>query len=204
MASAQSSEELMRVAKGVYTSDRVMYLIRCNDEEMFVMSSYEEALDALDRLADHDAAIYSQQEKYRVLRETLCGGEKIIVSTQTLGALWDGPVKDKVVFDMIKVPCAVICEEEECGEEVDSSEQPTAPSTSAEQPQLASTAAQLPMVPTSSAAAQLSADESTSAAITAASAAIVSATAALAPSAVFPGKTGCEAISKKKKPPFIV
>lgn len=92
------------ITKEVYSTDDYQYLIRGDREEMAFVADRAEALLIIDSLASHDAAIYEKRPNYRVFRQDLNNGEKVVISTQKLGTLYDGAVKIKVVFDMVKIP----------------------------------------------------------------------------------------------------
>lgn len=99
---------MQSVTNQVSTTDDSMYLITGNGEEMFLVDNRDEALLVLDSLASHDVKIYEKRRDYKVFRQDLNNGEKIVVSTQTTGLLYDGPPKVKVTFEMKKLAVAVL------------------------------------------------------------------------------------------------
>lgn len=111
------------------------YLIRKNNEPLFLVEGEKEAILAIDSLASaHQEDLTN--DKTRVYREDLNKGRKIKISTQHLGILYDGTPQLETTLDFINISIASVLkgrherEEkkdkqnlEECEEDIQSSEE---------------------------------------------------------------------------------
>lgn len=78
-----------------------IYLVRIDKEVVGYTSSQFKAMDILSSFADHEVKRLSN-EWTRVLRENLQDGKRIILSTQTLGRVYNGKIVPSTELDIIK------------------------------------------------------------------------------------------------------
>jgi hypothetical protein len=96
------SNKTIKITPEVRMDSKVLFLIRVDGEEMAFSDSSREALLIVDSTA---AAEQKRLEKewVKVFREDLNGGQKVIISTQTLGYVTNGGIINAATIDFIPV-----------------------------------------------------------------------------------------------------
>lgn len=93
----------MKLTPEVDLTDDLLYLVRCNKEELCFVGSKEEAVLTLDSLAHSEVErLQDEGGHLKVFREDL-GDGSIVISTQKLGLIYDGVVVKAFVYDAIPV-----------------------------------------------------------------------------------------------------
>jgi len=91
----------------VSLTDKVLYLVRMDNEEKVIVEGKEQAMLVLDSLAQ-DECVKLQNDWVRVFRRDQADGMKVSISTQTQGVLVNGFVRTTKRLDCIPVPCAYL------------------------------------------------------------------------------------------------
>lgn len=93
---------IIKLTPEVHMNSTVLYLVRVDKEEVCFCKTEQEAILVIDSLA---AAIQKEltDEFTKVYREDIREGEKVILSTQSLGYLINGPLYQTKFFDYVPV-----------------------------------------------------------------------------------------------------
>jgi hypothetical protein len=97
---------MIKLTPEVHMNSKVLYLVRVDKEEVCFCKTEKEAVLVIDSLA---AAVQKEltDEYTKVYREDIRDGEKVILSTQTLGFLINGGIHQAKVFDYVPVSQAL-------------------------------------------------------------------------------------------------
>jgi hypothetical protein len=96
------NDKTIKITPEVRMDSKVLFLIRVDGEEMAFSDSSREAL----LIVDSTAAAEQKRlecEWVKVFREDINNGQKVIISTQTLGYLTNGCINKAAVIDFIPV-----------------------------------------------------------------------------------------------------
>lgn len=82
-----------------------LFLIRNNLEELLFVKSIEDAIVAIDSIADHEQKRLTKElgERTRVFRQDFDDGKRVIISVQQKGYIYDGSIEKKLVLDYVQV-----------------------------------------------------------------------------------------------------
>jgi hypothetical protein len=96
------SNKTIKITPEVRMDSKILFLIRVDGEEMAFSDSSREAL----LIVDSTAAAEQKRlecEWVKVFREDLNGGQKVVISTQTLGYITNGGINNAATIDFIPV-----------------------------------------------------------------------------------------------------
>ena len=96
------STKTIKITPEVRMDDKVLYLIRVDGEEMAFTNSSKEALLIVDSLAAAEQKRLGN-EWTKVFRQDLNEGQKVVISTQSLGYAINGGIYKAVTIDFIPV-----------------------------------------------------------------------------------------------------
>lgn len=92
----------IKITSEVHMNSNLLYLVRVDKEEVCFCDSEKEAILVIDSLA---ASVQKEltNENTKVYREDISNGEKVILSTQSLGYIMNGILHQAKVFDFVPV-----------------------------------------------------------------------------------------------------
>jgi|688.fasta_scaffold03339_19 hypothetical protein len=92
----------IRLTPEVHMRSEILYLVRVDKEEVCFCETEKEAILVIDSLA---AAVQKEMtnEFVKVYREDIRNGEKVILSTQSLGYFMNGIISPSKTFDYVPV-----------------------------------------------------------------------------------------------------
>jgi len=96
------SEKVTKITPEVRMDSKVLFLIRMDGEEMAFSDSSKEALLIVDSIAAAEQKRL-EDEWTKVFRQDLNEGQKVIISTQSLGYVANGGIYKAVAIDFIPV-----------------------------------------------------------------------------------------------------
>lgn len=80
-------------------------LIRTNGKECFTVDNEEQAIAAVDSMADFEVKrLQKEYTNLKVFRRDLDGGKRIDISTQSVGLIMNGSVYKQFTIDFVTVP----------------------------------------------------------------------------------------------------
>jgi hypothetical protein len=91
----------------VTLSDDVLYLVRMNGEAITFVDCIERAKLVVDSFAAHEVKIMAS-DSTKVYRQDEQDGLRVVISTQSLGYVYNGPIVESTVIDFIAVKGAVV------------------------------------------------------------------------------------------------
>ena len=97
--------EEVKLTPEVSVSDKALYLIRIDGEELAFVNSVEEAKLVIDSIAAAEVKRLDD-EWVKVFRRDQTDGKKVTLATQALGRVVNGAVRTAMRIDCIVVPCA--------------------------------------------------------------------------------------------------
>lgn len=100
----QHLEKKYKITPEVEFDDQFVWLVRIDQEVVGCTDSQEKAKLIVDSFAAAEVKRMSN-ERTKVLREDLKDGEKVILSTQALGMLYNSGITKALEVDLIRAPC---------------------------------------------------------------------------------------------------
>lgn len=102
-----TNDNEMKLTPEVYMTDEIIYLIRIDGEEAFVVRNEKEAKLAIDSIAASEEKSLSD-EKTSVYRQDSNDGNSVTISTRTMGRFFNGPMKLYTKIDYVPVGFAKV------------------------------------------------------------------------------------------------